>query len=232
MEGQIHVDRGPCITTRESYDGPPALGPNRPVPPWQLAIEIQGLLGADSEPDTLFFVESWTLGVTTAVESLKQRRQGQADREPYGHAIPNFNNLRALSFVQEREPDAEFLSSARPAAISRCHDAGRPPRSPAGPAAWTEDPASREWEAGAEEYASSGETTCPMTLGRACEVLGVPATSTRGEIKAAYRHMVSQWHPDRLGSRSEKVRQLATEKTVEINSAYRLLRSAMRQKSI
>jgi curved DNA-binding protein CbpA len=44
--------------------------------------------------------------------------------------------------------------------------------------------------------------------------------------------MVSQWHPDRLGSRTEKVRQFATEKTVEINSAYRLLRSAMRQKSI
>jgi len=183
MQGQIHVDRGPCITTQEGYDGPPALGPNRPEPPWQLAIEIQGLLGADSEPDTLFFVESWTLGLPTAVENLKQRRQGQEDREPYGHAFPNFNNLRALSFVQEREPDAECLSSARAAAISRRHDAGRPTRSPERPAAWTEDPASKEWEAGAEGYASSGETTCPMTLGRACEVLGVAATSTRGEIK-------------------------------------------------
>jgi len=232
MEGQFHVDRCPCITTQESYDGPPALGPNRPRPPWQFVIEIQRLLGADSEPDPLFFVESWTLGLPAAVENFQQRRQGQADRERYGHAFDNFNHLRAQSFVQERELYAEFLTSARAGAISGCHDAGRPPRSPEGPATWTQDPAPKEWDTAAEEYASSGETTRPMTLGRACELLGVAATSTRGQIKAAYRHMVSQWHPDRLGSRTEEVRQLATEKMVEINAAYRLLRSGLRQKSI
>jgi len=232
MEGQFHVDRGPCISTQKSYDSPPALGPNRPAQPWQFVIEIQRILGADSEPDTLFFVESWTLGVPAAVENFQRRRQGKADQERYRPTFDNFNSLRGQSFVQEREFNAAFLSSAPCRRDLTVHDVGRPPRSPEGPATWTQDPAPREWGTAAEEYAGSGETTRPMTLGRACQLLGVAAISTRGQIKAAYRHMVSQWHPDRFGSRTEEVRQLATEKMVEINAAYRLLRSGLRQKSI
>jgi curved DNA-binding protein CbpA len=43
---------------------------------------------------------------------------------------------------------------------------------------------------------------------------------------------VSQWHPDRLESRTEEVRQFATKKMVAINAAYRLLRSCRLPKSI
>jgi DnaJ-class molecular chaperone len=69
-----------------------------------------------------------------------------------------------------------------------------------------------------------------MTECRAREILGVTATSTRRQIKAAYRQMVSSWHPDRLECRTEEVRQFATAKMVAINAAYRLLRSAPPQK--
>jgi DnaJ like chaperone protein len=66
-----------------------------------------------------------------------------------------------------------------------------------------------------------------MTLQRACQLLGVTATSTLKQIKAAYRRKVSQCHPDRLEDRANEVRQLATEQTAAINDAYRLLRSAL-----
>jgi hypothetical protein len=217
---------------QESYDGPPALDPNRPGRPCRFVIDIQRILGADSEPDPLFFVESWSLGLPAAVESFQRRRQQQAVRERYDHAFDNFNNLRALSFVQERELYAEFLSSAGAAAIARFHGAGSPPQSTEGSAAGTQDPAPQEWGTIAEECDSSQGATRPMTQSRACQLLGVAATSTRGQIKAAYRHMVSQWHPDRLESRTEEVRQFATKKMVAINAAYRLLRSCRLPKSI
>jgi curved DNA-binding protein CbpA len=51
----------------------------------------------------------------------------------------------------------------------------------------------------------------------------VAATSTRNEIKAAYRRVVNQIHPDRLEDRDEGVRRLANDQMAEINEAYRLL---------
>jgi DnaJ like chaperone protein len=70
-----------------------------------------------------------------------------------------------------------------------------------------------------------------MTQDRAYLLLGVTETSTQRQIKAAYRQMVSQWHPDRLELRTEEVRQLATERMAAINEAYRLLRSDLPPKS-
>ena len=232
MERQFRVDRCPSITTQESYDSPPVLDPSRKAPPWQFVIEVQQFLGADSDPDPLFFVESWSIGVPAAVESFRQRRQEQADQELHGRAFNHHCDLRALSFMQGRELNAEFHSSARAAAVAGCHDVGCPPHSPEWSSACAPDPAPRECETSAEECDSTQNTTRPMTEHGACQLLGVTATSTRGEIKAAYRHTASQWHPDRLGSRTEEERQLATEKMVQINAAYRLLRSGMRQKSI
>jgi DnaJ-domain-containing protein 1 len=220
MEGQFHVGRRSRVTTQESYDDLPALDPNPPGRPSQFVIDIQRLLGAESEPDPLFFVESWSLGVEVAVENFHRRCLGQADRERNGNASHTLTNIQALPFMQERELNAEFLSSARAAAISACHDAGSPPQFPEEPAAWTP----HRWAAAADEHEGSGEIP-PMTPLRAFQLLGVTAASTRRQIKAAYRQMVSQWHPDRLEGRSQGVRQFATEKMVEINAAYQLLRN-------
>ena len=66
-----------------------------------------------------------------------------------------------------------------------------------------------------------------MTQDRACQLLGVTATSTQKQIKAAYRRKVSQWHPDRLENRTNEVRQLATKQMAMINEAYRLLRNGL-----
>jgi DnaJ-class molecular chaperone len=70
-----------------------------------------------------------------------------------------------------------------------------------------------------------------MTPRRACRLLGVSANSSGEQIKAAYRRMASQWHPDRLARGSEHERQMATEQMAAINEAYSLLRSGSRQQA-
>jgi len=50
---------------------------------------------------------------------------------------------------------------------------------------------------------------------QALEVLGLPAWITRREIKARYRYLAREFHPDRRPESAEKMEQ--------INAAYRLL---------
>jgi DnaJ-class molecular chaperone len=63
---------------------------------------------------------------------------------------------------------------------------------------------------------------------RARLLLGVAATSTREQIKAAYRRMASQCHPDRL---REELRRQATDQMAEINEAYSLLCDCLREQA-
>lgn len=63
-----------------------------------------------------------------------------------------------------------------------------------------------------------------MKCQSAYELLKVNRYSTESQIKAAYRRMVGQWHPDRLERKSEEVREFATNQTAAINEAYHLLR--------
>ena len=51
------------------------------------------------------------------------------------------------------------------------------------------------------------------------EVLNIPATASRDEIRAAYRDLARRWHPDRFMAGPE--RDWANEKMAAINAAYR-----------
>ena len=53
----------------------------------------------------------------------------------------------------------------------------------------------------------------------AYEILNVPRTASRDEIRAAYRRLARRWHPDRFMQGPE--RDWANEKMAEINAAYR-----------
>lgn len=53
----------------------------------------------------------------------------------------------------------------------------------------------------------------------AYEILNVPPTATRDEIRVAYRQLARRWHPDRFLAGPE--RDWANEKMAEINAAYR-----------
>lgn len=57
------------------------------------------------------------------------------------------------------------------------------------------------------------------------EVLGIDRTASEEEIKAAYRHLVSKYHPDKVVHLGEEFRTLAEEKFKEIQEAYQALAS-------
>lgn len=65
------------------------------------------------------------------------------------------------------------------------------------------------------------------SLQEAYQVLGVPAGASSADIKQAYRRLMNQHHPDKLTARglSEKMVQLAKEKTQQIRAAYDLIRA-------
>jgi DnaJ like chaperone protein len=52
------------------------------------------------------------------------------------------------------------------------------------------------------------------------EVLGVAATASIDEIKAAYRERVRQYHPDRVEGLGFEFRQIAEQKMKQLNAAY------------
>ena len=60
------------------------------------------------------------------------------------------------------------------------------------------------------------------------EILSVTKTADGEEIKRAYRRLVSQNHPDKLAARGlpDSMRELAEEKTRELNAAYDLIKDA------
>ena len=60
----------------------------------------------------------------------------------------------------------------------------------------------------------------------AYEVLNIPATATKEEIRAAYRDMARRWHPDRFLAGPE--RDWANEKMADINAAYRFCMKGLR----
>jgi DnaJ-domain-containing protein 1 len=223
MEGRFFGVRGARSTTKEFDESVPAAESNRPRQNWQFVSDFQMQMGADSEPDPQFFVESWTIGVTAAMENLQKRQQGKAARSRHGQALREVQSLGTLSFLQERELGAEFHTSV---VMGECEDdreSSRPMLS-CEKASIAQDPVESEWDSYTEECESSLEMSMPMTLDRAYRLLEVTPASTRAQIKAAYRRKVSHWHPDRLAHRGEEIRQLATRQMAAINEAYRLLR--------
>jgi DnaJ-domain-containing protein 1 len=52
------------------------------------------------------------------------------------------------------------------------------------------------------------------------EVLGVRATATIDQIKAAYRAKITQYHPDRTEGLGPELRSIALRRTQELNIAY------------
>jgi len=76
-----------------------------------------------------------------------------------------------------------------------------------------------------QHYQGSGSATgapAYQSIEDAYKMLGVDKEATNGEVKKAYRKLMSQHHPDKLVSRGlpEEMIKLATEKTQEIKAAY------------
>lgn len=59
-------------------------------------------------------------------------------------------------------------------------------------------------------------------------ILGVPSSAGQDEIKAAFRNLAKQYHPDRFPTLSQKA--IAHRRMQEINSAYYVLRDPARRR--
>jgi DnaJ like chaperone protein len=57
-------------------------------------------------------------------------------------------------------------------------------------------------------------------------VLGIEPQANEREIKNAYRRLISQHHPDKLGDVPEELKRRAEERAREINAAYEKIREA------
>lgn len=78
--------------------------------------------------------------------------------------------------------------------------------------------------------AAADENTRPhggggMSRSEAADLLGVTASADANTIQKAYRAKVAEWHPDRLDGMAAELRELANQRLVKINEAYRILRT-------
>jgi hypothetical protein len=197
----------------------------------QFVDDFQRLVGEDSEPDALFFVESWTLGKSAAVQNFQQRRQRPVEYERPMHTFNDLYSPSVVSFLQQCVLDAKFLSAAGAASSAGRYYTDGARQSSEEPAARTQDRNPQQGRTFAGSYESYQPTVHPMTLQRACQLLGVTAASTREQIKTAYRRMAGQWHPDRVETSTEPVQRIATEQMAAINEAYHMLRGGLSQES-
>jgi DnaJ like chaperone protein len=79
-------------------------------------------------------------------------------------------------------------------------------------------------------YAAAGSNhgpsqQAPRTGKDPYAVLGLDRSAGDGEIKRAYRKLISQHHPDKLGDVPEELKRRAEDRAREINAAYETLRS-------
>lgn len=227
MKDQFLVDRGSGSTTYENHEAIPAIEPNRTGNTWEFVNDIQQVLGDDAQPDPLFFVESWTQGLPAAVENWQKRRQWQKGLERQPRAFPGSGSFGVQSAVRQSESGAEFATSSSGDAKTECYGAGSSQRSSEASPLPSQFQTSEEWKPFAAEGDGRHGEVHPMSHLRACQLLGVTPTSSPRQIKAAYRRMVNQSHPDRLQQRTEGVRRLANDQMAEINEAYHLLCSGL-----
>lgn len=228
---------------------------------WPFANDMQQLLGADFEPDATFLEECWTVGAAAAMENWQDRRDRRADRERQSCAFRELGSLGALHFVESGEQAVESLFADRAATIASRYDAnwmqpasiGTQPPSTGTQSYATEGWTPQDWRPQdqiahrwipqgwtplAAQHQSSQQTEVfpepyetAMNLPRACRLLGVTEDSTRDQIRSAYRRMVGQSHPDRLQHATEAARCHATRQMADLNEAYRLLCTAMKQEA-
>jgi DnaJ-domain-containing protein 1 len=68
--------------------------------------------------------------------------------------------------------------------------------------------------------ADDGREDRTIVLLHAYNLLGISADAPLSEVKAAYRRLMMQWHPDKLEMMADELKEFATKKVTEINFAY------------
>lgn len=177
---------------------------------------MHDLLGTQAEPDPLFFVETWTLGIDTATHNFQARHHNSTHTGPSVSPFRSFDFSVPLVFIQEAS-DFTSTSAGFSAAWKDAYGVSPAPHTS------SHDAASQQASPHADIPFSTPVPGLPLTPEDACRLLGVAATSTRQQIKSAYRQLVRRYHPDRLEYSSKEELRIATDRMTSINEAYRLL---------
>ncbi len=91
--------------------------------------------------------------------------------------------------------------------------------------AWNAGPRAGDW-AHAGAYSQQGYRPAPRSSGPdPYTVLGVPRDADERTIKRAYRKLISEYHPDRMGNMPEDLRRRAEQRAGEINAAWERIQS-------
>lgn len=91
--------------------------------------------------------------------------------------------------------------------------------------AWNAGPRSGDW-AHAGAYSQGGSRPAVRSSGPdPYAVLGVARDADERTIKRAYRKLISEYHPDRLGNMPEDLRRRAEDRASEINAAWERIQS-------
>lgn len=224
MENQFNPYRGHEASTYQNRESVEAPGSSQFDPSSPFLSDFHQLLGGGLEPDPLFFIETWTLGTSAAVESFRLRQPMQP-RQPLhadpgaqsrGGSTPSYVSSQSIfhanpfnwsvfvsenTVVQEKSNPThaqQTLIDSYPSAVDEC---------------------------------GNQDEALPVSLDDARNILGLTPTSTLSQMKTAHRQHVIAWHPDRLQHKSEEVRRYATQKMAAINEAYRLLRNDLPQQT-
>lgn len=70
---------------------------------------------------------------------------------------------------------------------------------------------------------SSSDTANPYT------VLGISEQASQEEIDNAYRHKISEYHPDKVANAAPEIKELAERRARDINAAYEEIRKRWQQ---
>jgi hypothetical protein len=188
-----------------------------------LSSQIRELLGEDCELEASFLEESWTSG-RPMTSGRGGRKRDQAKENVEGVTFAELSTVGSFFFSAANGLMGDHPVYAYPARSMNSYTAAwlRDPLEEF--ASRTEDRAAMQDSAGCKRRAYVPEMLGSTTYQRACELLSVSEDSTLTQIRAAYRRMVSEWHPDRLEQTDERVRAFATKQMAAINEAYHLLR--------
>jgi DnaJ-domain-containing protein 1 len=187
------------------------------------AEDILHLFGHDFEPDPLFLEEAWTFGMRAAAQNLNRRRTDRTNRELQNRAFRELQNLGSVFFIEHDNAAAESLLEDHANKIPNHYASAGLHPSDSTIARITGDLQHDGSCEDADYIADSGE----MSVERAHQLLGTTTTSTREQIRSAYRRMVRELHPDRLRYAPEPALQRATQQVAAVNEAYRLLCTAL-----
>jgi DnaJ-domain-containing protein 1 len=224
MSEQFQVDLDGSSRMLENDETTAWLGLDQPEHASQFADGVRRVLGDDSDPDPLFFEETWSVGASTALENWHKRQQSAQDCKCESRVLHEPRTLGSFVLMERSEWNMDYFLSAHAAAIAGRDEKVGSWQSPQEPHAGTENECVHEHTMQVEDSGNNPATTDPMTELSASRLLGVTANSTREQVRSAYRRLVGQWHPDRLDRGSNEARQLATEHMATINEAYSLMR--------